>query len=73
MKSAFAKFYQSGASPGEELRKLANYVADKRKDGLLIFCAERMTDPDMMKELHKQHEAELRRQANLIERAANGQ
>lgn len=72
MKSPFAKYHTSGPAPGEELRRLADYVAAKREDGILIFCAGRMDNPEMMVELNKEHENNLRRQANLAERAANG-
>lgn len=73
MKSAFAKFYQSGASPGEELRRLAGFLESKRGDGLLIFCPERMNDPAMLEELHRQHVEKIRQLARIEEAAANGQ
>lgn len=72
MKSPFAKYQVSGAAPGEELRRLADYVAEKRKAGLYIFSANHLNNPELIEMQHKDHEAELRRQAKLNERVANG-
>lgn len=71
MRSSFAKFYQSGAAPGEALNRLASFVEEQRGEGLFIFCRDRLNNPDMFEELHKQHVQEIRRQANLEEQAAN--
>ncbi len=72
MKSPLSRLYRSGPAPGEDDKRLAAYLDEKRDDGVLIFSIRHLPDPEIMIALHKEHADNIRKQANLAEKVANG-
>ena len=73
MRDPLARMVQSGLAPGEDKRRLAGVLDHLReRKGILVYPLSQLDGDPIAIEQHKAFTDNLRRQANLEEKAANG-